>query len=143
MQTILFETSPIPTGIQAPEKTRVQKTQKKSRKPQGDICANRHKRNARSVEAYEKNKSHFTKQELRILDLLAERKAEGLIAHEAARLLNIPIASASARFSELKAADAIVESKLRRETQYGNRADVCVLPEYLEEANAKAAEGNQ
>jgi hypothetical protein len=123
------------------ERQSEQKQRRKPGKTGGDITKNRHKGNARSEAAYEKNKDHFTRQQQRILDLLFDRGALGLIAHEAARLLSIPIASASARFSELKAVEAIAVSDLQRETQYGNRADVCVLPQFLEEANKKAVNG--
>ena len=138
-QTLLFEmAAPAPRLADELDDMPVKKTKKKSARPVGDITAKRHKGNERSAEAYEKNKGHFTKQQQRIIDLLKERGAEGLIAHEAARLLNIPIASASARFSELKAMEAIVITELQRQTQYGNAADVCVLPEFLAEANKKA-----
>src|SRR5262245_32203561 len=91
MQTTLFEVS-------EPEV----KTRQRKPKPEGDICARKHKGHARSVEAYEKNKEHLTKQEKRVLDFIEGKKARGAIADEVSRALKISGQSSSARMAELK-----------------------------------------
>ena len=129
MQTTLFE---IDDRVEAPRK------RERKPKPEGDICANRHRGHARSVEAYEKNKEHLTKQERRVLEFIEGKKARGATADEVSRALKISGQSSSARMAELKMKERIVETQLIRETQWRNRATVCVVPEYLEAANASA-----
>jgi hypothetical protein len=110
---------------------------------EGDICANRHKGNKRSVEAYENNKANLTKQEGRVLEFIESQKWQGAIADEVSRSLAISGQSSSARMAELKAKGMIVETERVRETQWGNWATVCVTPEYLTAPKVVADKGSE
>jgi Mn-dependent DtxR family transcriptional regulator len=89
----------------------------------GDICANRHKGNPFSIQAYKKAKR--SAETTRRLILQTIKSYNGLTCEEIERLLDIGRSTVSARVSELKR-DGYLDIIGKRKTQSGCNAAVYV-----------------
>lgn len=74
-----------------------------------------------------------------VLDLVAQRQAQGILPEEAAQITGVPRTTLQPRFSELRAQGLIADSGIRRRNpSSGKRAVVWVLPEYAPAPQASA-----
>jgi predicted Rossmann fold nucleotide-binding protein DprA/Smf involved in DNA uptake len=91
-----------------------------------DICQNRHRGAAESVEAYERNKGGFEHSKERIAEIIEKSGSNGITADAIVYDFGIPLQTVSARMSELKRENRIVKIG-RRNTRTGNSAGIYVL----------------
>lgn len=86
-----------------------------------DITRNYHGDNPESVAAHDSIRPSKAKQRALVLKLIREAGALGMTSDEAEQALGLRHQACSARFTELKAEDAIVEAG-RRRTRSGRMA---------------------
>lgn len=102
----------------------------------GDVCANKHDGNELSLAAHKGAIGRAPKSKALILTAI-ENSGDGLTVTELTELLEMPYTTVSARVSELKMTELLIDSGRRRKTSTGRMSAVLTLPGQCKEDKPK------